>query len=94
MTCSGLAITGHGHKRLPYRVSSARSKRPCAVQGHSGSLAVPDVQSPLGSRPSQRACSAKCRAALSRDKRESARKQRDQQIAELLRVALQMVEDR
>lgn len=62
---------------------------------HSDSLAaVPDVPWPLGDRPNQRACSAKCRAALSRGRRESARKEGEQQLAELLRLALRSVEDR
>lgn len=40
----------------------------------------------------QRACSAKCRAALSRRRRAQAQAERDRQIRDLLKVALALLE--
>jgi len=50
-------------------------------------------QASLGNRLNQRACPPKCRAALSRGRRQRALDQKHEQLAELLRLALRMVED-
>jgi hypothetical protein len=42
----------------------------------------------------QLACSAKCRAAMSRGRRQQALDERYERLAELLRLALRIVEDR
>jgi hypothetical protein len=51
-------------------------------------------QGPLGDRPNQRACSTKCRAALSRGRRARALAEQDERLAELLRLALRMVQEK
>jgi hypothetical protein len=51
-------------------------------------------QGPLGDQPNQRACSAKCRAALSRGRRQRALEEKRERLAELLRLALRMVKER
>jgi predicted nucleic acid-binding Zn ribbon protein len=65
---------------------------------HRGTLVAsrrcPMCQGPLGDRPNQRACSAKCRAALSRGRRQRALNQKYARLAELLRQGLRIVEAR
>jgi hypothetical protein len=53
----------------------------------------PGCQGLLGVRPNQRGCSVKCRAALSRDRRDRALDEKHERRAELLRLALRMVEE-
>jgi predicted nucleic acid-binding Zn ribbon protein len=52
----------------------------------------PACGKPISGR--QRACSAKCRAALSRQRRADRLKARDREIRGLLEVALKRLEDR
>jgi hypothetical protein len=49
---------------------------------------------PLGARPNQRACSAKRRAASSRERGQRVLDEQRERFAELLRLALRMLEDR
>jgi len=51
-------------------------------------------QGRLGNRTTQRACSAKCRAALSRGRRQRALDEKCARLTERLRLALRMVEER
>jgi predicted nucleic acid-binding Zn ribbon protein len=46
---------------------------------------------PMAERKGKRACSAKCRAALSRRRSDEARRARDQEIRALLETALRML---
>jgi hypothetical protein len=68
--------------RAPHRAILIASRR------------CPMCQGPLGDRLNQRACSAKCRAALSRGRHQRALDEKDERLAELLRLALRIVEDR
>ena len=64
-----------------------------------GASAVPSPRCPAPgcSRPlngRQRACSGRCRAALSRGRRQKAMDEKQERLAELLRLALRIVEAR
>ena len=74
---------------------TCRENRTCAGQGQSDSLAgVPDVPGTTR-RPAELADgSAKCRAALSRNRRQRALDEKHERLAELLRLALRMVEEK
>src|SRR5215831_9073502 len=54
-------------------------------------LGCPACRTPLRRR--QKACSAKCRAALSRLRRETAREQRDREVRSLIEAALRKLEE-
>jgi predicted nucleic acid-binding Zn ribbon protein len=53
----------------------------------------PGCGADLRARPAARACSARCRAALSRQRRAESQKRRDQQIRALLADALRLLDE-
>jgi predicted nucleic acid-binding Zn ribbon protein len=55
----------------------------------SGDRRCPVCQKPL--RPRQRACSGRCRAEISRQRKDQARQARERQIQTLLRAALDLM---
>ncbi len=57
-----------------------------ALVGASGVASCPGCGTPLEGR--RQACSARCRAALSRQRREATRQERDQEVRGLLVAAL------
>jgi predicted nucleic acid-binding Zn ribbon protein len=80
----------------PIQAPHCLQKANCAPQASAllGSRHCQSCGLPLLGRPQQRSCSARCRAAVSLDRRQQALEGRKRMVAELLREALRILDDR